>query len=31
MAWGGAQADRFERGWSIPPGVQFTEITLRFH
>ena len=30
MAWGGAQADRFERGWSIPPGHQSTDITHMF-
>jgi hypothetical protein len=30
MAWGGAQADRFERGWSIPPGLRSTDITHMF-
>lgn len=30
MAWGGAQADRFERGWTIPPGLRSTDITHMF-
>ena len=30
MSWGGAQGDRFERGWSISPGLRFTDITSRF-
>jgi len=30
MAWGGAQADRFERGWTIPPGLRSTDITHVF-
>jgi hypothetical protein len=29
MAWGGNQIDRFERGWSIPSGVPYTDITSR--
>ncbi|MGQ2910801.1 hypothetical protein [Aeromicrobium sp.] len=30
LAWGGNQADRFERGWTIPSGVPFEDVTDRF-
>ena len=30
MAWGGAQTDRFERGWTIPPGLPSRDITHMF-
>jgi hypothetical protein len=30
MTWGGSQADRFERSWSIPRGLRFADITHMF-
>lgn len=30
FAWGGNQADRFERGWTIAPSTPATDITARF-
>lgn len=31
LAWGGQQTDRFERGWTIPAGLPYTDVTARFH
>lgn len=30
LAWGGTQSDRFERGWTIPSGIPFTDVSDRF-
>lgn len=30
LAWGGAQEDKFERGWTIPPGLQSVDVTRLF-